>query len=940
LIYLYRNITNFDVASQSLKRLTMKTSTFRVIYFLISIFSFTFFVFHSSITYAQTPTVQDCMGAIPVCQDIYVEENSYSGDGNYHHEIFNPSGDCTLDCPGSCLDGEQNSVWYIFTVQVAGNLRILIDPIGNDDYDWAVYDLTELRCSDIYTSYNLMQKSCNAYGQPPDGNTGISTAMGGSSNCNHCGSAGSSLWNKDLPVLEGRTYVLVVENWSGTNDGFTLDFSASTASIYDNVRPELTTVLSDQITCGTTEIVVDFSENVMCESVDPSDFIFDGPGGPYTVLDAQGEACMVGGTMEKRYTLVINRPVNFDGDYSVQLTPMNFVYDACNNFALGNTIIFTVDLGAPVINEFGKVIDLATCGLSNGSITGLQIIGTPPYTYVWTNDAGDTVGTDLDLLNIPSGNYTLKVRDNHTCESSGGPYFVDQTGQPQVDDAAIVITGAAYGANNGHITGLVITGTEPLTYQWLDTNNIVVGTDPELHNVYSMNYFLLVTDVYGCDTLAGPYFVQQIGGPLGVQAASHPPAICAGESSQLVATAFGGAGTYSFAWSSNPPGFNSDIATPVVFPEVTTIYTVSISDGYNVAQGTATVTVNPLPVTNAGVDQTIPYGTSTTINGLATGGTGTYDYFWEPANMLINPTAQNTATHNLYQTTLFRLKAVDATSGCVSLYDTIIVALEGGPLGVTLSVQDDTLCNGESTIITAYGFGGNYAEYTYTWRYGTDVLKVENNPISILSVNPDTPGNHIYTVEVDDGYNTFLSNISIYVAPSPAFSIVGGPQIIACPADTVTLEPSRTVLPGDIYYWSNGSTEPSLRLGTTGIGYSMKTMTLRIKNAEGCEYSDTVTVIFDFAACFGIDEYKTYPTVNVYPNPSAGLINIDLEESAGFSELQIINPQGSVVYKKDLGDLIPGRSLIVADLSKYPKGVYILRAIHDRFIYIQKVVLN
>jgi hypothetical protein len=939
LFFFNQKISNFDGASQPITFLTMKNISARSKYALVFIFHFSFFIFHFSFAHAQTPTVQDCMGAIPVCQDIYVEENSYSGDGNYNNEIFNPSGDCSNDCPGSCLDGEQNSVWYIFTVQVAGNLRILIDPIGNDDYDWAVYDLTELRCSDIYTSYNLMQKSCNAYGQAPDGNTGISTAMGGSSNCNECGP--TNLWNKDLPVLEGRTYVLVVENWSGTNDGFTLDFSASTASIYDNVRPELSTVLADEITCGTTEVIVDFSENVMCESVDASDFIFDGPGGPYMVLDAQGEACLVGGTMEKRYTLVINKPVSIDGDYSVQLVPMNFVYDACNNFALGNTIIFNVDLGAPVINEFGMDIQMATCGLSNGSITGIQIIGTPPYTYLWTDEAGNTVGTDQDLLDVPSGNYFLKVSDSHTCESIGGPYFIDQTGQPQVDDADIVITGADYGANNGQIVGLVISGTEPLTYLWTDELNNPVGTDPELLNIYAGNYYLLVTDAYGCDTLAGPYYVEQLGGPIGVQAAAHPPAICAGESSQLVATAFGGAGNYSFAWTSNPTGFNSDIQSPLVFPLVTTIYTVTISDGYNVTESSATVNVNPLPVTNAGLDQAIPYGTSTTLNGLATGGSGSYDYYWEPADSLINPTAQNTATHKLFQTTVFTLRAIDATTDCISLYDTIIVSLEGGPLGVTLSSQEDTICKGESTLLTAYGFGGNdIGYYTYTWLYGTDTLKVETNPVSILNINPIIPGNHVYTVEIFDGYNTFFENKIINVAPSPAFFILNGPQIIACPADTVTLEPNRNVLPGDSYYWSNGSTDPTVRVATTGIGYSSRTMSLKIKNAEGCEYTDTVTVIFDFAACFGIDEYKTYPTVKVYPNPSAGLINIDLEESAGFSELQIINPQGAVVYRQNLRSTAPGRSLIIADLSKFPDGVYLLRAIHNRFIYIQKVVLN
>ena len=198
----------------------MKTALTNSGFAMVFIACFSFFVFHFSLTYAQVPTVQDCLGAIPICQDVYEELNSYSGSGNYPNEIYNPTGDCTLDCPGSCLDGEQNSVWYIITVQHDGNLRFTLDPAGNDDYDWAVYDLTEFQCSDIRYNYSQMQKSCNAYGGPPDDSTGISTANGGTTDCNHCGSGGSSLWNMDLFVTKGRTYVLVVENWSGTNDGF------------------------------------------------------------------------------------------------------------------------------------------------------------------------------------------------------------------------------------------------------------------------------------------------------------------------------------------------------------------------------------------------------------------------------------------------------------------------------------------------------------------------------------------------------------------------------------------------------------------------------------------------------------------------------------------------------------------------------------------------
>jgi hypothetical protein len=909
----------------------------RYLFAFAFIFHFSFFIFHFSISNAQTPTVQDCVGAIPVCQDIYVEENSYSGDGNYNNEIYEDL-PCNSACPGSCLAGEVNSVWYVFTVQAGGILRLTIDPVqGSDDYDWAVYDVTELRCSDIYTSYSLMQKSCNAYGSGANGNTGISTSNGGNSNCNNCGA--TNIWNKDLNVLEGRTYVLVIENWSGTTQGYTLDFSASTAIIYDDVRPELESVLEDQISCGDMEIIVDFSENVMCESVNPSDFLLAGPGGPYNILDVQGEICLAGGEMEKRYTLIIDRPIGSDGDYSVQLKPLNFVYDACNNFALGNTITFSVDLGAPVVNVFSMEINEATCGLANGSITGLAIIGTPPYTYAWKNEQLEIVGTTLDLFDVPSGNYTLTVSDQNTCQTIGGPYFIDQTGAPQLNDAQIAITGANWNANNGHITGLIIDGTEPLTYLWTDENNDSVGNAPELHDVYAGNYFLLVTDVYGCDTLGGPYFVQQIGGPIGVQAAAYPASICFGESSQLEATGFGGTGTYTFSWASYPPGFSSDLQSPLVYPLETTTYTVSISDGYNVTSAFVTVTVNPLPVSNAGDDQTIPYGTSTTLNGTVVGGNGTYQYFWEPANMLISPESQNTATKNLYQTTLFTLHVRDVGNGCISLYDTVLVSLDGGPLGVTMSAQDDTICKGESTILTAFGFGGYYGNYEYKWYYGPVLIKEEQTLISNLTVNPVVDGDHEYRVEIDDGFNQFTTTISVHVAPSPAFSIVGGPEIIACPADTVILVPSA-LFPGSEYYWSNGSTESSIKLASTGIGFNVRTVDLKITNSEGCDFSDTITVVFDFAACFGIEDYQTFPAVNVYPNPTGGLINIDLEECDGFTAIQVLNPQGSVVYIQNLKGMMPGPGKISADLSSFPKGIYLVRAVHERFIHHQKVVLQ
>jgi hypothetical protein len=392
---------------------------------ILLIIHYSFLTILCSPSRAQVPTVQDCLGAIRICQDVYVEHNSYSGSGNFPNEIYNPAGDCMQDCPGSCLDGEQNSVWYMITIQNDGYLRFTIDPAGDDDYDWALYDLTTYSCSDIYYDYNLIQKSCNAYGQSPNGNTGISTANGGTTDCNHCGGSGSSRWNADIWVTEGSVFVIVVENWSGTNNGFAIDFSDSMAGVTDNKPPEIDTVFTGDIGCGAMQIMVGFSEKVMCESVGPSDFLFTGPGGPFMILDVQGNNCMEGGEMEKQYTLLLDSPINTNGDYTLMLVPENSVYDGCNNVATGDTIVFYLDPGVPVVIDSGIVITGANYGENNGQITGLIVNGNGPFSYLWYDQFNDTISTGLELNNVYSGNYFFKVTDTNSCEALAGPYYVD-----------------------------------------------------------------------------------------------------------------------------------------------------------------------------------------------------------------------------------------------------------------------------------------------------------------------------------------------------------------------------------------------------------------------------------------------------------------------------------------------------------------------------------
>jgi len=182
-------------------------------------FLFFFIAAISFVSRAQTPTVQDCLGAIPLYQTVYYQDSSFSGEGNFLNEIS------SAGCPASCLlTGEKNDVWYVFTVQASGNLCFNIIPnSSSDDYDWAVYNLTNSVCDSIFSDSSL-QVSCNY------SSIGDTTGANGLDSIS-CASATQGCNNDIIPVLSGETYVLNVSNYSATQSGYTLDFSCTDSTI-------------------------------------------------------------------------------------------------------------------------------------------------------------------------------------------------------------------------------------------------------------------------------------------------------------------------------------------------------------------------------------------------------------------------------------------------------------------------------------------------------------------------------------------------------------------------------------------------------------------------------------------------------------------------------------------------------------------------------------
>lgn len=214
---------------------------------------------------------QDCESATLVCQPVYAYASPYLGVGNSSE----------IDPAISCLaSGEVNSVWYKFTANTAGTVNFTITPVATtDDYDWAVYNITHASCAEILTS-GILQVGCNF--SPLPGTTGPNGFSG-------------TQYTAPISVAAGDVFVVVVSNFSGNaTNGFTIDFTASTADIYDTVPPA---PVGAAYVCDNYGLRITTDKFMTCSTIaaDGSDFTaVDAQGNVVNVIGAVGVGCASG----------------------------------------------------------------------------------------------------------------------------------------------------------------------------------------------------------------------------------------------------------------------------------------------------------------------------------------------------------------------------------------------------------------------------------------------------------------------------------------------------------------------------------------------------------------------------------------------------------------------------------------------------------------------
>lgn len=414
-----------------------------------------------------------------------------------------------------------------------------------------------------------------------------------------------------------------------------------------------------------------------------------------------------------------------------------------------------------------------------GGNTTLTAIG--GATYSWDNGLG--AGNGFVVSPAITTTYTVTGTDVNGCVNT------DQV-QISVLATAPIDAGLDVMICDGENTTLTATGG--VTYTW--DNGLGAGNDFIVSPAATTTYTVNGTDANGC---TGTDQIQVTVNPLPVVTAGPDQTECDG-----TAITLNGGGASSYAW-------DNGVTDGVAFNQVvgTVIYTVTGTDVNNcVNTDQVSVTINALPVIDAGVDQTECEGTMITLTGA-----GAPTLVWD--NGVNNGVAFNQAPG----TVTYTVTGTDANN-CVNT-DQVDVTINANP--IVNAGLDQSECDG--TAITLSGSGAD----SYVWDNGVTDGVPFNQAV----------GTVVYNVTGTDVNNcTGTDQVSVTINPNPSPVISGAFQYCTGTQSVLNAGPGF-----DTYLWSNGANTQ-----TASFTDVDNPITVTVTFATGCSgTSPAVNVVED-----------------------------------------------------------------------------------------------
>lgn len=349
----------------------------------------------------------DCKDGVILCDKstFIVQQLNSAGD-----DLLEIEPDNCMYNPENPKNTEKGSSWYKWTCDKSGTLTFTLTPndfvssgIETIDLDFSVYELP----NGIDDCRGKILKRCMASGANIDANgkvlplsqwsscngkTGLRSSESDRSESPGC-LGNSNNFISALNMESGKSYVLIVNNYSNSGLGFKIDFGGT--GTFLGPKADFDIKALDKFECDKTiqftnksESATDQITNYLWNFGNGANPISSSQEGPLDVIyDSFGDKIVA-------LTIKSSR-----GCQVTKLLPI-FVKSCCADFSL--------DLN-------GEVTDPICINDKNGTILGKGIAGNPPYKFSITGNNFQTVPIFYDL---GAGYYTLYIQDRKGCRDS------------------------------------------------------------------------------------------------------------------------------------------------------------------------------------------------------------------------------------------------------------------------------------------------------------------------------------------------------------------------------------------------------------------------------------------------------------------------------------------------------------------------------------------
>jgi len=440
----------------------------------------------------------------------------------------------------------------------------------------------------------------------------------------------------------------------------------------------------------------------------------------------------------------------------------------------------------------------AGCG-GGGSATVNVTSGQEPYTYLWSDGDAQVTATATDLA---AGDYTVTVTDDTGC-SNVGMVTIGTDGSSvnvTIDKVDVVCHNESTGSATANVDG----GNDGATFAWSDPDNQITATATGL----SAGEYMVTVNKDGCEIIESVTINEPAGIVIETQ---KTDADCSGgDNGTATASATGGNGSFTYAWTGGRTGANIMDLAPGD-------YTVTATDSEGcTAEETVTI---------GGSDMGFVFTVETTDVSCVGNADGTARLVSEEEPNGVTISWSTNAT-NVGQITDLAPGDYDVTvsDGDCEVVRTFTIG-EPDPIQINFT-QNNVSCDGTtlgSATATATGGDGNY---TFAWSNG-------GSSSTIMDLSEGT-----YTVTVTDG-NSCMEMGSVDIV-TEELNITTSIEVtdIDCNGDTTGAAVVNIVGGNDgfSFVWSSGETTNSIQNKPAGD------YTVTIAMGAGCELVEQVTI--------------------------------------------------------------------------------------------------